>query len=83
MLIRATKFDEELLRDLRKAMETTPTTGTDMNVTADRLPSCQPDVDICPIGWVRRGVRCLAEDQNEGVSFSRRGALVSFALSLF
>ena len=30
MLIRATKFEEELLRDLRKAMETTPTTGTDM-----------------------------------------------------
>ena len=67
MLIRATKFEEELLRDLRKAMETTPTTGTDMNVTADRLPSCQPDVDTCPIGWVRRGVRCVAEDQSEGV----------------
>ena len=83
MLIRATKFEEELLRDLRKAMETAPTTGTDMNVTADRLPSCQPDVDTCPIGWVRRGVRCLAEGRNEGVSFSRRGALVSFALSLF
>lgn len=62
----ATKFEEELLRDLRKAMETTPTTETDVNVTADRLPSCQPDVDICPIGWVRRGVRCVAEDRNEG-----------------
>ena len=75
-------FEEELLRDLRKAIQTTPTTETDMNVTADRLPSCQLDVGTCPIGWVRRGVQCLAEDQNEAVSFSRRGALVSFALSL-
>ena len=79
---RVTKFEEELLRYLRKAMVTTPTTETDMNVTADRLPSCQPDVGTCPIGWVRRGVRCMAEGRNEGVSFSRRGALVSFALSL-
>ena len=54
-----------------------------MNVTADRLPSCQLDVDTCPIGWVRRGVRCMAEGRNEGVSFSRRGALVSFAFALF
>ena len=37
---RLTKGEEELLRDLRKAMETTLATETDMNVTTDRLLSC-------------------------------------------
>ena len=76
-----TKGEEELLRDLRKAMETTLATETDMNVTADRLPSCQLDVDTCPTSWFRRGVRCVAEDQNEGVSLARRCSCVFRARS--
>lgn len=63
----ATKYEEDLLRELRKAIGTAPTVETDMRITTDRLPTCQPDVDNCPIGWVRRGDRCVSEGMNAGV----------------
>ena len=72
---RATKYEEDLLRELRKAIGTAPTEETDMRITTDRLPTCQPDFDNCPIGWVRRGDRCVLEGMNAGFKFHRGGFL--------
>ena len=70
---RATKCEEDLLREMRKAIGTARTVETDMRITTDRFPTCQPDVDNCPNGWVRRGDRCVSEGMNEGFKFHREG----------
>ena len=62
---RATTCEETLLRDLRKTMSSTEKMESDVNITTDRFPTCQPNVDVCLMGLCQAIELCVSDGMSQ------------------